>query len=83
MCIAVQTTLSPLQLLDVTQQIERQLGRTTKSINGNYSDRIIDIDILLYGDISIKSKRLTIPHPKMYERQFVMIPLSEIKPQDK
>lgn len=79
--VRVETELTPLALLDATQQIERDLGRTQKSVDGNYHDRIIDIDILLYDDLRIKTKRLTIPHPLMYERDFVLIPLREILPQ--
>ncbi len=77
-CLAVRTTLQPFELLDETQAIERQMGRQHKSINGQYQDRIIDIDILLYDDLRISSERLIIPHPKMYERDFVMLPLKEI-----
>ena len=63
------------------------MGRTEKStINGQqstvtYHDRIIDIDILLYDDLHINTPKLTIPHPHMYERDFVLIPLREILPQ--
>ena len=74
----VLTTLSPEQCLEATQQIERELGRTMKSKDGIYHDRPIDIDLLLYGDLTISTPRLTIPHPHMYERDFVMIPLREI-----
>ncbi len=76
--VLVHTDLSPEECLNITQQIERNMGRTQKSINGRHFDRIIDIDILLYDDFHISSPRLTIPHPKMYERDFVMIPLNEI-----
>lgn len=76
--ICVETELPPLDLLHETQQIERDLGRTTKSAAGTYSDRIIDIDILLYGDEHIETPELTIPHPLMHERDFVMIPLKQI-----
>ena len=92
--VKVSTHLSPFELLDATQEIERDLGRHSKSINGVYHDRIIDIDILLCFDheapdeassydeessIHIKTPRLTIPHPLMNERDFVLIPLNEIK----
>lgn len=77
---AFETTLEPLQLLDITEDIERKLGRTHKSHGGNYSDRIIDIDILLYGNIIVESERLTIPHPLMHKRLFVLEPLAEIAP---
>ena len=72
------TSLSPLQLLAATKQIERQLGRTRKSAHGHYADRLIDIDILLYDDAHINEPGLVIPHPYMYEREFVMMPLNEI-----
>lgn len=80
-CVAAfETALAPMQLLDMTESIERELGRTQKSNNGHYRDRIIDIDILLYGDNIIESDRLTIPHPLMHKRDFVLEPLAEIAP---
>ncbi len=78
--VMVQTTLSPIECLDRTQQIERELGRKKKSKGGIYHDRPIDIDLLLYGDLKLSTPRLTIPHPHMFERDFVMIPLREIMP---
>lgn len=77
-CICVETELSPRDVLAATQQIEHDMGRTMKSVNGEYHDRIIDIDILLYDDISVNDPDLVIPHPLMYEREFVMDPLGEI-----
>ena len=79
--VCVETELSPTALLRATQQIERDMGRTQKSVDGQYHDRIIDIDILLYDDLHIHTKKLTIPHPHMYERDFMLIPLREILPQ--
>lgn len=76
--VCVETMLTPHELLFKTQQIERELGRTHKSVNGEYHDRIIDIDILLYDDIVVDDPDLKIPHPLMKERDFVMIPLKEI-----
>ena len=89
--ILVETTLSPRQLLKTTQQIERDLGRRKKKNRLNvylskclskrqksYSDRPIDIDILLYDDLTVDEPDLKIPHPLMHERDFVMIPLKEI-----
>lgn len=78
MCVRIITTLSPEQLLATTKDIELQLGRTTKSVNGQYHDRPIDIDILTYDDLHINTPSLTLPHPHMHERDFVMIPLREI-----
>ena len=72
------TTLSPFEILHLTQDIERAMGRTVKSSDGQYHDRIIDIDILMYDDIHINTPELILPHPLMKERDFVMIPLSEI-----
>lgn len=80
MVIAIETELSPERLLDVTQQIEKMLGRETKSVDGHYADRTIDIDILLYGDLTRSDSRLTIPHPRMNERSFVLEPLKQIYP---
>ena len=74
----VETTLTPLQCLKETQKIERLLGRTKKSRNGVYHDRPIDIDLLLYDDLEMDTPKLTLPHPHMQERDFVMIPLREI-----
>ncbi len=90
--IHLQTSLSPLELLQVTQDIERKMGRTQKSQLSNiqtskpliHFDRIIDIDILYYDNLSTifyddsGKEILTIPHPRMQERDFVMIPLNEI-----
>jgi 2-amino-4-hydroxy-6-hydroxymethyldihydropteridine diphosphokinase len=78
--VAFDTTISPTELLDTTEEIERRLGRTTKSTGRMYHDRIIDIDILLYGNDTIETPRLTIPHPLMHRRDFVLKPLAEIAP---
>ncbi|MBR5069123.1 MAG: 2-amino-4-hydroxy-6-hydroxymethyldihydropteridine diphosphokinase [Bacteroidales bacterium] len=72
------TTLDPLALLDLTQQIERRMGRTRKRRRGEgYSDRIIDLDLLLYDDVCIETERLTLPHPHIADRDFVRLPLEE------
>ena len=76
--VCSETSLSPREVLQATQGIERALGRTTKSIDGQYHDRLIDIDILLYDDLHVNEPGLVIPHPHMNKRQFVMQPLSEI-----
>lgn len=77
-CACVLTLLAPRQLLEATQKVEREMGRKLKSVNGEYHDRIIDIDILLYDDLCIDQPDLKIPHPLMEERDFVMVPLREI-----
>ena len=73
------TELSPREVLRATQKIEREMGRSNKSVGGNYSDRIIDIDILLYDELRVDEPDLQIPHPLMLKREFVMIPLREIR----
>lgn len=83
--ILCETERTPREVLLLTQQIERDMGRKKKLIaNGqepkaNYKDRPIDIDILLYDDLTVDEPDLKIPHPLMYERDFVMIPLEEVK----
>lgn len=77
--VKLKTSFSPLKILQITQQIEKELGRTEKS-NGAYHDRIIDIDILLYDDEVLRTPQLTLPHSLMHERKFVMDPLAEIAP---
>ena len=84
--ILTETDKTPREVLLLTQQIERDLGRKEKSVTSHlspltshlYKDRPIDIDILLYDDITIAEPDLKIPHPLMKERDFVMIPLREI-----
>ncbi len=84
-----ETSLSPLQLLEITQAIEQKMGRVNKSKQGKdgnmiHFDRMIDIDILYYGDLQKTyydakgNEILIIPHPRMHERAFVMNPLQEI-----
>ena len=77
-CVLVLTTMAPRQVLEATQRIEREMGRTLKSVDGEYHDRIIDIDILMIDDLVINEPDLHVPHPLMEERDFVMIPLKEI-----
>ena len=79
--VAYETSIPPTQLLNTTESIERELGRTTKSTGGIYHDRVSDIDILLYEDLKISDTELTIPHPLIWQRSFVYGPLLEIAPQ--
>lgn len=74
--VEVMTDLAPLELLDLTQSIENKLHRVRTIRNG---PRTIDIDILLYEDLKIESERLIVPHPRMYERAFVLCPLKDIR----
>jgi 2-amino-4-hydroxy-6-hydroxymethyldihydropteridine diphosphokinase len=71
----VRTALSPAELLDHVKRIEHDLGRRPGE---RWAPRPIDIDVLLYGDRSIETERLTVPHPLMGERPFVLVPLAEI-----
>ena len=81
--ILCETDKTPREVLCLTQQIERDMGRkknvNRKSVNRKYKDRPIDIDILLYDDLTVNEPDLKIPHPLMHERDFVMKPLQEIK----
>ena len=75
-CVAeISTILTPMELLDVTESIEKEMGRSSKSTG---DPRIIDIDILLYNDDIVSEDRLSIPHSLMHERLFVLDPLAEI-----
>ncbi|MBM3164839.1 MAG: 2-amino-4-hydroxy-6-hydroxymethyldihydropteridine diphosphokinase [Bacteroidetes bacterium] len=76
-CAKYSTALKPLELLQVCQAIELEMGRV-KDSKGYLSDRIIDIDILFFDDITLVSEELTIPHPRWSERPFVMRPLTEL-----
>lgn len=78
MAVRVTTELNPYELLKVLKQLERDLGRTRKSHDGIHYDRTIDIDILLYDNLEVNSEELQIPHPRMWERDFVIRPLKEI-----
>ena len=77
-CVLVLTPMAPRQVLEATQRIEREMGRTLKSVDGEYHDRIIDIDILIIDDLVIDEPDFHVPHPLMEERDFVMTPLKEI-----
>lgn len=85
MVTAHHTSYSPEEILSITQQIECEMGRVEKSVNGIYHDREIDIDLLQARDdeanevIRRSNERLTLPHPRMQERDFVMIPLREVE----
>lgn len=78
--VCLETSFPPVEILSVTQSIEKEMGRTHKSVNGVYSDRVIDIDLLLYDDLILDTPALRLPHPLMQERRFVMEPLAEIAP---
>lgn len=80
--VVLSTDLSPFELLERIKEMEIRLGRDKKSVKEGsqavYSDRTIDIDILFFDDLEIRSEELTIPHPKIAERDFVLLPLREL-----
>ncbi|UOR10664.1 2-amino-4-hydroxy-6-hydroxymethyldihydropteridine diphosphokinase [Halobacillus amylolyticus] len=77
MVLEIETELQPLPLLDYCQKIEQKLGRKRVI---KWGPRTIDLDILLYNEENMKAERLTIPHPYMHERAFVIVPLAEVNP---
>lgn len=81
MVISYQTELSPVELLKYIKDIEINLGRKTKSCLGVYADRPIDIDIIDFDGEILSSESLTLPHPLMHKRNFVLLPLCDILPE--
>ena len=95
MVVVCKTDHSPEDILRITQQIEREMGRTEKSVNGVYHDRVMDIDLLKAltpsnspfkgenytegEEVVCCTETLTLPHPRMHERDFVMVPLREVE----
>lgn len=75
--VLIETDLAPFDLLDVTQGIEQGMGRKKLFVNG---PRNIDLDILIYEDVTVESERLTVPHPRIPQRLFVLRPLMDIVP---
>lgn len=75
--LEIETSLTPSQLLSLINQIEKQMGRIRKE---KYGPRLIDIDILLYGDETLDTPDLQIPHPELHNRNFVLAPLAQIAP---
>ncbi len=79
LCVSVETTLTPHELLAHTQAVERAFGRD-RAQGQRWGPRPLDIDILAYDDLSLDTPELTLPHPRMFERAFVLVPLAEIAP---
>ena len=80
LCILVATTLTPLKLLERAQEVERSLGRNREK-ELRWGPRTVDIDILSYGNMTMDKPELTLPHPRLFERAFVLLPLAEILPE--
>lgn len=77
--VRIETSLAPIELLHHMQSIETDMGRVRKG--RRWGPRLIDIDVLLYADQSIDSKELSLPHPRMHQRAFVLLPLCELEPE--
>ena len=77
-CIKLNTSLKPKALLLELNRIEREMGRTTKSTSGTYCSRVIDIDIIFYGNLVYTDNDLVIPHPRYKDRMFVLLPLIDL-----
>lgn len=75
--VVVDTDLDPSPLLDLVQRLERDAARVRTV---RWGPRTLDVDVLLYGDVALHDERLTIPHPRMWERGFVMVPLADVAP---
>jgi 2-amino-4-hydroxy-6-hydroxymethyldihydropteridine diphosphokinase len=75
--VQLRTSLAPLELLRALQAIEARQGRVRPFTN---APRTLDLDLLLYGDVALDSTELTLPHPRLHQRAFVLVPLAEITP---
>jgi 2-amino-4-hydroxy-6-hydroxymethyldihydropteridine diphosphokinase len=80
LCIAVETTLAPRALLHHAQAVERAFGRD-RAGERRWGPRTLDIDIIAYDDATIEEPDLTLPHPRLFERAFVLVPLAQIAPE--
>lgn len=77
----LQVSLSPLELLAILLLVESQMGRTRNDKTPGYQDRSLDLDLLYYGEVVLSSPELVLPHPRIADRFFVLVPLAEIAPQ--
>jgi 2-amino-4-hydroxy-6-hydroxymethyldihydropteridine diphosphokinase len=80
-CIAVETRLPPHDLLDRAHEVERSFGRDRQN-ETRWGPRSLDIDIIAYDDVTLDDPMLTLPHPRLFERAFVLVPLVEIAPDE-
>ena len=80
LCLAVETSLTPQDLLARAQTVEQMFGRDRAS-ERHWGPRTLDIDILTYDDLVLRTPELTLPHPRLFERAFVLVPLAEIAPE--
>ena len=77
--VSIDTSLSPAELIEMLLEIEKKMGRIRSGIR--WESRVIDLDILLFGNEIINDKKLTVPHPRMHTRRFVMAPMADIAPE--
>jgi len=78
-CIEIETSLDPHALLFVMQKVEQKFGRT-RDKDRRWGPRTLDLDMIAYDDVSLQKPDLTLPHPRLFERAFVLVPLAEIAP---
>jgi 2-amino-4-hydroxy-6-hydroxymethyldihydropteridine diphosphokinase len=78
-CLRIETELGPEPLLDACKAVEREVGRSDDGLR--HGPRVIDVDLLLLGDLHYSSPRLTLPHPEVSSRRFVLVPLLELAPE--
>ncbi len=81
-CIEIETTLAPDALLAALQAVERKFGRDRAS-ERRWGPRTLDLDLIAYDDLALETDALTLPHPRLFERAFVLVPLAEITPRRK
>jgi 2-amino-4-hydroxy-6-hydroxymethyldihydropteridine diphosphokinase len=79
LCIAVETALTPHEMLARAQEVERALGRD-RANEQRWGPRTVDIDLIVYDDLTLNEPDLVVPHPRLFERAFVLVPLAEIAP---
>ncbi|TYL90015.1 2-amino-4-hydroxy-6-hydroxymethyldihydropteridine diphosphokinase [Bradyrhizobium rifense] len=78
-CVEIETDLDPHALLFVMQKVEQKFGRT-RDKDRRWGPRTLDLDMIAYGDVSLQVSDLILPHPRLFERAFVLVPLAEIAP---
>ncbi|GLR86828.1 2-amino-4-hydroxy-6-hydroxymethyldihydropteridine diphosphokinase [Bradyrhizobium iriomotense] len=78
-CIEIETKLDPQALLSVLQKVEQKFGRT-RTKERRWGPRTLDLDLIAYDDVSLQTPELTLPHPRLFERAFVLVPLADIAP---
>ncbi len=81
-CIEIETALAPHALLDVLHAVERTFGRDRPK-ERRWGPRTLDLDLIAYDDLALQTQTLTLPHPRLFERAFVLVPLAEIAPRRK